>query len=209
MDRYFDLHDRTRWSRATKKKGHDYPEWLKRLTVPVYMQERYPEIPASFKYPKDRILMEFSYAHQRHYFTNHLAWMCALAITEGVTHIGLFGISYKTESEYFRQRGCAEYWLGQCDARGIQVLMPEACNLLRDPVRLYGYDSHDEDGNLREEYKRRKPQKVDELVPGQPRKEVEVTDELRAEIIAEESLNPRPEWAGASVIHRVNGGVNA
>jgi hypothetical protein len=197
MDRYFDLHCPA--CRTPDRRGKAlYGKWLSRNTVPIYMQRRYPEIPASVAYPKGRILAEFSYAHRRRYFANHVAWMIALAITEGVTHIGLFGVNYSAQSEYATQRGSAEYWLGQLDGRGINVILPDQCSLLAEPALLYGYESHDEQtGKLRDEYKPKwKPQDaIRPIQPGDTRKPAAPPTSLLAEIAAEEAAHPRPEWA--------------
>lgn len=196
MDRYFDLHPKSCWSRGGKK-GLAYPRWLAKNTVPIYLQKADPEVPASITYPKGRILTEFSYAHRRRYFSNHASWMIALALTEGVTHLALYGINYSSESEYARQRGSAEYWLGQLDGRGVNVILPEQCTLLGDPALLYGYESHDEvTGELKPEYKRKVWKGTDRLTIIQPGDGVRVPPpEIQALIDKEEAENPRPEWA--------------
>lgn len=198
MDRYFDLHPKACWYRGGKKSS-SYPKWLAKNTVPLYMQERVPEVPASVKYPKGQILMEFSYAHKRHYFSNHAAWMIALAITEGVTHIGLFGINYSSESEYQRQRGSAEYWLGQLDGRGVTVYLPDQCTLLAEPRLLYGYESHHEDtGKLREEYRLKEFKPAETIRPIGDGKTVPLAKppaNLLQDIADEEEEHPRPSWA--------------
>lgn len=198
MDRYFDLHPPAVWSRGGKKGTKDmYTKWLAKNTVPIYMQKQFPEVPASVEYPRGRILTEFAYAHRRRYFTNHAAWMIALAITEGVTTIALFGINYSTESEYVRQRGSAEYWIGQCDARGVAVHLPEQCSLLAEPGLLYGYESHDEGtGELKDQFKRRVWKGAESLRPIQAGdKLVEPPESVRKQIEAEELESPRPDWA--------------
>lgn len=196
MDRYFDLHSKTLWTRGGRK-GAYYPRWLAQNTVPIYMQERYPEVPASVKYPKGRILMEF--ADARGYFTNHAAWMIALALTEGVETIGLFGVNYSSQSEYERQRGSCEYWIGRAAGMGVRMVLPEQCTLLREPALLYGYESHDEKtGLLKPEYQRKvyKPEEtITPPVPGLPIPVVEPPEHLRALIAEEEREYPRPEWA--------------
>jgi len=126
----------------------DYPQWLKTLRTPIFMQEEWPDIPMAIKYPKHRILAEF-----RAYFTNHVAWMIALAMTEGVTHIGLFGCEYKHKFERGQQRGSAEFWLGMFEGRGGHVILPPGCSLLNDPAELYGYESHDKQGKLIASYR--------------------------------------------------------
>jgi hypothetical protein len=196
MDLYFDLHPRACWTRGGKK-GGSYPQWLAHQTTPIYMQHRFEEVPASMEYPRRRVLQEFSYAHRRQYFANHVAWMIALAILEGATVVGLWGINYAIEGEYLRQRGSAEYWLGQLDGRGIGVVLPEQCTLLADPARLYGYDSHDaETGLLVPEYGKKVWPKTQDLKPGVPGAPRAVpTPEIAKEIEEEERDFPRPAWA--------------
>jgi hypothetical protein len=196
MDRYFDLHPKSCWTRGGKKTDA-YPRWLAKNTVPIFMQERFPEVPASIKYPKGRILME--YADARPYFTNHVAWMVALALTEGVSTIALFGINYGSEGEYMSQRGSCEYWLGRAAGRGVRIVLPEQCTLLREPALLYGYESHDVvTGALRDQYKRKefKPQEtIRPILPGETPKLADPPAHLVDLIAAEEEDFPRPEWA--------------
>jgi len=210
MDLYFDLHPKACWTRGGKKTAA-YPKWLAQNTTPIYMQDKYPEVPASIRYPKGRILLEF--ADARRYFTNHVAWMIALALTEGVSVIALFGINYGTESEYVRQRGSAEYWLGRAAGAGVRIVLPEQCTLLREPSLLYGYESHDtETGLIRDEYKRRvwKPEETITPIPnGQPFKRAEPPPELRAEVELEAKEYPRPDWALGPLPERSDGGAES
>lgn len=153
-ERYFDLHRPECWTK-TNRKGKRYLDWLARNTVPIYMQRRWPEVPASIAYPLDRIRAEF-----RPYFTGHAAYMIALALVEGVTHLGFFGINYGKDSngvdaEYLTQRGSCEYWMGVAEARGVHLVLPKGSTLLAEPRELYGYESHDEEGVLIESYRRR------------------------------------------------------
>jgi len=142
-DWYFDLH-RPECFRAKKGWNPHYYEWLKALQTPIFMQQAWPEIPMSVEYPLTRIQAEF-----RSYFTNHCAYMMALAMTEGVTHIGLFGCQYQGNSEYSIQRDSLTYWLGRFEQAGGRLVIPDTHNsLLRVPDRLYGYESHDEHGKL-------------------------------------------------------------
>ena len=115
-----------------------YPDWLKGNHVPIMMQDRYKDVPASIKYPFATMITEFP----RGYMTNTMAYMIALALMEGVTHLGVFGCDYRSNSEYGPQRGGAEYWLGVAEGRGVQVLLPPGCDLLNKPSLLYGYESH-------------------------------------------------------------------
>ena len=137
VDRWFDLHPPLCFQ-APVKCGRRYYEWIKALTTPIYMQKHYPEIPASVRYPKERIQAEWPNLP----FGSQTAWMIALALAEGATHIGLYGIHYQHESEYWDQRANAELWIGIALGRGVQVLIPEGAPIAREPVDLYGYESH-------------------------------------------------------------------
>jgi hypothetical protein len=137
VDRFYDLHPPHVFQDQRKNGRLNYYEWLKACRVPVYMQDRYPEIHASVRYPRERILAEFL-----PYFTSTGAWMVALALTEGATTIGCFGMHYCFGSEYAEQRAGFEFWLGVASGRGVKIVTPEGCPLLREPGELYGYESH-------------------------------------------------------------------
>lgn len=148
-DVYFDLHRRECWTRRQNMKA-EYPRWLAANRVPIYMQAKHPEVPASLKYPLEQVCMELPERYR--YFTNHVAYMIALALAQGVTHIGLFGVNYGHHSEYQTQRGSAEFWLGVAHGRGVQLVLPSTSTLLQEPKALYGYGSHDEQAKLVPEY---------------------------------------------------------
>jgi hypothetical protein len=149
-DWYFDLHRPECFRREHKAWNSTYHTWLKELQTPIFMQENWPDIPASVRYPIEQMTQE-----HRAYFTNHCAYMIALAMSEGVTHIGLWGCQYGVESERHVQRGSLEYWLGRFEQAGGQVILPVRKNsLLCFPSGLYGYDSHDEKGHLTGDYAR-------------------------------------------------------
>lgn len=150
-DWWFDMHGPQNF-RNGKDWSPNYHQWLKTLQTPIFMQEEWPEIPMAVRYPKERVLSEF-----RAYFTNHVAWMIALAMTEGVTHIGLYGCEYAHQFERGQQRGSCEYWLGMFEGRGGHVILPQGCTLLNDPSDLYGYESHDANGKLKASYRPKKP----------------------------------------------------
>lgn len=143
-DWYFDLHRPELFRQEARTWNPKYYTWLKSLQVPVFMQKNYADVPMSVEYPLARIQAEF-----RSYFTNQCAYMIALAMTEGVTHIGLFGCQYAHETEHGVQRDSLTYWLGRFEQAGGTVVIPPKYNtLLSCPPLLYGYDSHDEHGKL-------------------------------------------------------------
>lgn len=146
-DWYFDMHVRKQFQDVKKSWHPDYYEWLTHLQTPVFMQEAFPDVPMAVRYPKERILAEF-----RPYFTNHCAYMIALAMTEGVTHIGLFGCQYAGGGEREKQRESLLYWLGRFEQNGGTVVIPSKSNTLFQ-MPLYGYASHDpETGKLVKAY---------------------------------------------------------
>lgn len=195
VDRFFELHPKQFWNRPEGKKWDpEYVAWLKYNRVPILMQERYRDVPASVRYPKERILSEF-----RPYFTSQTAWMIALALTEGVTHLGFFGVHYGHYTEYATQRAGCEYWMGVAEGRGVQIVLPPTNPLLREPARLYGYESHSE-GSLHESYRVTPQQKaatvanvITTLAPDAPPPAVRLRD-IGEPIAWERSGYPKDLW---------------
>lgn len=207
LDRYFDLHNKACWTKNGKDQSK-YQDWLKTNTVPIYMQDKHTEVPASVRYPKEEILLE--YGGIRRYFKNQVAWMIALAMKEGATHIALYGINYGHQSEYETQRGSAEYWLGRAEQAGIAIILPDECTLLAEPAGLYGWDSHNEEGKRLPQWAQRKPKREETIRPVMPDEKVTRAEPpawLKADIEAEEEF--RPDWARWAPIGQGNGGVNA
>lgn len=205
LNRYFDLHPRACWSKNGKEQTK-YQDWLRKNTVPIYMQDHFPEIPASVRYPREQILME--YGGIRRYFKNQVAWMIALAFAEGVTHLALYGINYGHQTEYEIQRGSAEYWLGRAEERGVHLLLPDECTLLAEPAGLYGWESHDENGKRLPQWAERTPKLAETIrpvMPGDVHEPIAPPPWLKDDIEAEEQF--RPEWARWEPIGKGNGGV--
>lgn len=136
VDRYFDLHP---WVWITGKQVPGYVEWVKQTKTPIYLQEKRADVPSSVRFPRERLQAEYP-----EYFTSHAAWMIALALSEGVTHLGFFGIHYSGDEEHRDQRAGCEFWMGVALGRGVQLVIPPDNPLLKEPKwRLYGYRSHE------------------------------------------------------------------
>jgi len=147
FDRWFEMHSipqlrALRGDRRTKMRYPEYWRFLGKLRCPVYMQKRHSDIPASVPYPLERAIKEFGRC-----FTSTVSYMIALAIMEGYSHIGLWGIDLTDRAEYLYERAAVEYLLGVAAARGIVVVLPASCTLTvplhPKPVYtqvLYGYD---------------------------------------------------------------------
>ena len=70
------------------------------------------------------------------YLSSSIAYEIALAIYEGFSEIHLYGVDLNTESEYAWQKPGVEFLLGVAAGRGIRVVLPENCPLLKGT--LYG-----------------------------------------------------------------------
>jgi hypothetical protein len=167
VDRYFDLHP---WKWISEKPVPGYLNWIKSVQTPVYMQRKFKDVPFSVRYPRERVMAEYP-----RYFTSQAAWMIALALSEGVTHLGFFGIHYSLDEEHRKQRAGCEYWMGVAIGRGVQIVNPEGSPLLREPGWLYGYESHTGKQHTRTKTGGKKPG-VDYTLPPQNRQMTMVDD---------------------------------
>lgn len=159
-DAWFEIHKE--WNTAVVP-GTDHEGWLRDCGLPVYMAYRVPGLPTSLGFPLPRMVEKFN-----DYFTSTVAYMLAWAIDHidrlvedrmrdmPVTGtlaeqnalarslykeymIGLFGIDLIVGSEYFEQKPCAEFWIGQACGRGIDVAIPPQSALCTQGYR-YGYE---------------------------------------------------------------------
>jgi hypothetical protein len=159
IDQHFDLHPIDRmWFRPKDKRefqpgeipdgvfvrpeGHI--EWLKTQaqTIPVWLQADPPEgWPVNAKkFPHDEV-KAFLRARpdQDAYIASSPVQMFALAIMQGYTEIGIYGIHLATEHEYREQRPNFEWLLGRAQERGISIHLPASCPLLKHS-HVYGYE---------------------------------------------------------------------
>jgi hypothetical protein len=161
VDVHFDIHGH--WEEGNVE-GTDHPAWLASCGIPVLMVKREPGIPTSVKYPVERLIEK----HGLDYFTSTIAFEIAYAldlidravearaseIRDGGVNmwtahqlvrslyeeytIGIFGVDLIVGTEYFHQKPCAEFWIGQAESRGIRFLLPPETALLKQAYR-YGY----------------------------------------------------------------------
>lgn len=132
--RWFEIHNRPMFEADTVR-DTDYVGWLRQLDVPVYMTQTHEDMPCSVRYPLERVTEYFG---GRKYFTSSPAYEVALAIMLGFTEIHVYGIDLIVGEEYDYQKACMEYWLGQCEGRGIRLVLPPETALLKS-THLYGY----------------------------------------------------------------------
>jgi hypothetical protein len=140
--RWFDLHSFTnnngQWSRRADADFRGQPvakymAGLQALNIPVYMQKSWALVPNSVVYPINEMITEFG-----DYFTNTISYMIAFAIVQGFEEIYVFGVDMAIDIEYRAQRPSCEYFIGIAQGRGIKVVVPDTCDLLKTRF-LYGY----------------------------------------------------------------------
>lgn len=137
-DRIYDLHPEWCFKEERKNGFRNYYEWLQRQRVPVYMQDVRPEIPASRRYPYERVKAEFPWV-----LGSQAAAMIAQALMEGVTHIGLWGVHYdRTVPLDAEQRSNCELWVGIAWGRGVQIVIPPQSPLCHEPREDYAFQTH-------------------------------------------------------------------
>ena len=152
--RWFEIHPKEHFvkdlNRAELKQiGVDHYDWLKKQPgpgekdyAPIYMQEHYPEIPASVPWPRQAIndwtTAMFGPEAELDYFTSTPGEMVALAIFEGFGEIHVYGVDLLQSEEYAYQRPGCEYWLGIARGLGIKVVVPHSSALIKASY-VYGY----------------------------------------------------------------------
>lgn len=136
-DMWFELHD----DKLYKEQGMDpgFWQWMQQQEKPIYLQKVHKDIPASVKFPKDKLLKEFSMAADRNFFQSSISWMIAFAIMEGAEEIGVWGVDMARDTEYAEEKPSCTYFLGIAEGRGIKVTLPVESDLMHS-VGLYGYD---------------------------------------------------------------------
>lgn len=110
-------------------------EWLKKQSIPVYVQDASKlGTPNARTFPVQECI-EKVYPT----YCSSPAWMVALALLEGVTELHIYGIHLATEWEYIHQRPNFESLLTLAAARGVKVVLPRGCPLLK-ASHLYGFE---------------------------------------------------------------------
>jgi len=148
ITRWHQYHQAWDFTKQNNPSYQEHWEWLqKEHLFPIYMQEHYPNIPSSVKYPLDEVC-ETLFSNARRgagkdattmvkYFTSSFAYMCALALYLGFKTIGVWGFEMATDTEYRYQKGSTEYLLGVAVGMGVEIYVPEPCKLLN--AELYGW----------------------------------------------------------------------
>ena len=144
-DRIFQLHHpRHLMSDAHGVAAEDHIKFLQETDIPIYMQEKYEDIPASVRFPLEELTAEFGLPRADGtgidgYWTNSISFMIALAIYEGFDVIHVYGVDMAVNTEYNEQRPSCEYYLGIAKGRGIELYLPPQSDLLKTRF-VYGYE---------------------------------------------------------------------
>lgn len=134
IDRHFELHPRELQNER---------EWtfLRTLDVPVYLFDPpWPGVTTGVRYPLKEVEERFG-----SYFTCTFAYQIALALYEGFTTIGLYGVELLTGTKRERtvEYACVSWWLGFAEGRGVSIERPPNSCLANHPYR-YGAEYHQE-----------------------------------------------------------------
>lgn len=116
----------------------EYLAWLgEPHDFPIYMQDHYPEFPASVKYPLEEAL---ALTNGRKYFASSFCYLAALTILKGdVGRVEVYGFTMANDTEWSYQRDLAYYWRAKMEDAGIDVYVTPDSDLFGDR-KLYGYE---------------------------------------------------------------------
>lgn len=135
-DRWFEMH-------PEEKQTDEEMKAIQECPVPIYHLGDFGkrQAPNGRTYPIDDILDEFPYR----YFTCTFAYQIALALHDGFTMIGLFGVELDrgTSRERMVEKACVEFWIGVALGMGVKVITPEGSRLCTQS-KLYGYEYDEE-----------------------------------------------------------------
>jgi hypothetical protein len=143
--RWFEVHDEETLG-VTKRdlsEGEQkrHLEWLSKdhgPNKPIYMQKQFCDgrFPNAVPLPIEHLCTLFRAGR---YFTSSIAMMVAMAIDEGYTWIGLYGIDLANDREYPYERPNAEYIIGIAEGRGIHIEIAPTSAILK-AGHLYAFE---------------------------------------------------------------------
>jgi hypothetical protein len=140
--RWFQIHPRFSFE---KEHRFNHKGWLEsEHDFPIYMIQEFDGIPNAKRYPlpeiQDKLLNRVWRGEDKikKIFASSFAYAVALALYEGFERIELFGIELILDGAWAYQRESLAFWEGKADGMGVEVWMPEQCELFKMP--LYGYE---------------------------------------------------------------------
>ena len=113
----FQLHKPVIWKNPKNRNDGNHYQWLQQTDIPVFMQDEYPEIKTSVKYPLDEITSTLT----NKLLTSSVAQAMALAVYLGYKRVEIYGVEMETGTEYTTQRPGVAYWAGRLDGMGVEL----------------------------------------------------------------------------------------
>jgi hypothetical protein len=121
VDRIFEIHDNL------EDKDPAYPNWLTEQGMSkLVVGDKFPlPVPDATFYPENKVNELLG----GEYLSSSPAYMIALAILEGASEIGIYGVDMAVDNhEYFKQRPEMYAWIAYAKAKGIKITIPkESC----------------------------------------------------------------------------------
>jgi hypothetical protein len=123
ISRIFEIHD------DLSEHQDGYAAWLVEQKIPLVVGRKFPFRGEGITtYPYDAVN-----AMMGQHLTSTPAYMMALAILEGATHISIYGVEMSVDDhEYFYQRPSMYAWIAYAKAKGIEVYIPPDSGLFVD-----------------------------------------------------------------------------
>lgn len=149
-DAVFQLHHEAIWKNPKNRTDEKHYDWLSSGKTPkVFMQEKYPDVPNSVRYPLEDVLnlvknIEINVDGKKKefkFFTcspDYALALVALMWKNGkkFESVEVWGIELETESEYQYQRTSFGFWNGYLAALGIKLYL--FTSIFDNP--MYGYE---------------------------------------------------------------------
>ncbi len=188
VTRLFEIHNRKYLTQKIRNPQH--LQWLqKNVDVPVYMLERFDDIPKSIEFPYRDIIKECG----SNYFTNTISWMIGFALLEDFEEISIYGVDMATDAEYQAQRPSVEFFVGLAMGRGVKVDIAGQSNMLLNAF-LYGVEDH-KTHRIEAKFEARKRELEEQIVRGR-------TDVVALRAQLNQALGRRNEVADFSSAYR-------
>ena len=120
VTRIFEIHENL------SEHSKDYPQWLVDQNIPLIVSKKFP-------IKADHISIFPEECDVLNALTSTPAYMLALAIYEGATHISIYGVDMAVDDhEYFKQRPAMHGWIGYAKGLGIDVQIAKESTLFKE-----------------------------------------------------------------------------
>lgn len=149
-DAIFQMHDPVIWQNPNNRNDPGHYPWLKNQTEvkEIIMQDVYPDVPASTRFPLEEALKlvdidpvkffdgDKTERAKPHFLSSSVPQAMALAVLRGYTRVEIYGVAMETTTEYKWQREGVAFWYGFLFGRGVDVYFADPTYI----CPMYGYD---------------------------------------------------------------------